>query len=97
MAQLKTEAKQANLEEFSRVINECTHRQQGIFFLNAYWSKQNPNGEQHAEKVWNNVQMAVDLDEKESEQGIKLDEFQVCPVYGKNIKYARSVKLLCLH
>ena len=77
MAAEKNTGKQANLEEFTRVITEYTHRQQAIFFLNAYWGKQNPSGEQQAEIVWNNVKLAVELDQKKGEEGTKLDEFEV--------------------
>ena len=62
------------MKEFARVGAEYNYRKQGIFFLNAYWAEY---GEKEAEKVYEYVQTANELDKKEGENGHAMDEFEV--------------------
>jgi hypothetical protein len=67
-----------HMKEFARIGKEYNYKKQGIFFLNAYWSEYGTNGSKsnETEAVWDNVHLAIELDQKMGEEGHALDEFQ---------------------
>jgi len=50
-----------------------THKEQAVWFLNAFWEE---FAQKEAEKVWSFVHKAVELDEAKRAEGSDLDEFQ---------------------
>ena len=49
-----------------------THKEQGCFFLNAYWEERN----EKAEEVWEFVKQFGVLDKQKGNEGYALDEFE---------------------
>jgi len=65
-------SQEENFKEFCRIGREYNYRKQGIFFLNAYWTEYG----KEAEKVWDYVHTANDLDKKKGDEGHAMDEFE---------------------
>lgn len=58
-------------EQFKEVTNK-TYKEQAIFFLNAYWDEHQGD----AEKMWGQVLLMEELDEKNGKEGSDLDEMK---------------------
>lgn len=58
-------------EQFKEVTNK-TYKEQAIFFLNAYWDEHQADGE----KMWGQVELMEELDEKNGKEGSDLDEMK---------------------
>lgn len=59
------------VEQFKAVTGK-TYKEQAIFFLNAYWDEHNADGE----KLWGQVELMEELDEKNRKDGSDLDEMK---------------------
>eukprot|EP01083_Nonionella_stella_P126980 384587_1 len=76
-------AKQEHLQLLCETITKLNYKEQGIFFLNAYWKE---HGETESEKVWGYVQTAEECDKNNGSNGHSMDEFeahQFLERYGK--------------
>jgi len=58
-------------EQFKAVTSKC-YKDQAIFFLNAYWDEHQEDGE----KLWGQVLLMNELDEKNGKEGSDLDELK---------------------
>ena len=62
----------SRMKDFVTVCQAKSHKEQAIFFLNAYWGEYSDE----KENCWKWVEMMNELD-SQGEEGIRLDEFQV--------------------
>lgn len=60
------------LREQFKVVTAKTYKDQAIFFLNAYWDDHQEDGE----KLWGQVLLMSELDEKNGKEGSDLDELK---------------------
>jgi chromosome segregation ATPase len=72
MAQLPAQSQAKQLAKFSEVGRKKTYKQQAQFFLNAFW----PEHKEHAEDCYVYVNKFSELDAKQHEDGVSLDEFE---------------------
>lgn len=72
MAQMPKANGAKKIKEFTAASRDNNYKEQGCFFLNAYWSEHS----EETQNVWDYVAAFGELDGKQGESGVSLDEFE---------------------